>query len=141
MKIKKQYLEKAVQPKFQIDDLATVSAGYVSGMRNTAVRILAIHDTRAYTVSYMPTNGEQLVVNYKWIVQEEIVDSGKEKLKEGKMVLLNADHSIGMEGAKSVIEASLSTTAYKVEYLTTSSERIKHQGWLIEDDLIELVKE
>ncbi|MFD2307059.1 DUF1541 domain-containing protein [Enterococcus termitis] len=130
-------LKKAQQPKFQIDEQVTVTTGYSPGTQAMTGKIAGSYDTRAYTVTYQPTNGQPLVVNYKWIIQEEIVDSPKEKLTNGKMVLLNADHQIGMEGAKAVIESSISTTVYKIEYPELANETGTHQVWMIEEDLMQ----
>ncbi|MFD1900851.1 DUF1541 domain-containing protein [Enterococcus termitis] len=114
-----------------------MTTGYSPGTQAMTGKIAGSYDTRAYTVTYQPTNGQPLVVNYKWIIQEEIVDSPKEKLTNGKMVLLNADHQIGMEGAKAVIESSISTTVYKIEYPELANETGTHQVWMIEEDLMQ----
>ncbi|MEI5990698.1 hypothetical protein A5881_002203 [Enterococcus termitis] len=130
-------LKKAVHPRFQINEHVTLSTGYSAGMQGMTGKITGSYDTRAYTVTYQPTNGQPLVVNYKWIVQEEIVNSPKEKLTNGKMILLKADHQVGMEGAKAVIESSIDTTVYKIEYPEIRNERVAHQVWVIEEDLMQ----
>ncbi|WP_375179307.1 YdhK family protein [Enterococcus rotai] len=130
-------MKKTSQPRFQLNDIVTLSAGYMPGMQGTKGTVTAAYDTQAYTVTYQPTNGERLVVNYKWITQEEIVDSENEPLSDGKMVLLDAAHQVGMEGARAVIESSVETTVYVVEPISASDQVLDQQVWLIEEDLMQ----
>lgn len=105
-------------------------------MNGATATIVGAYTTTAYTVSYTPTTGEEKVNNHKWVIHEEIKDTGSEPYSPGTEVILTADHMKGMDGAKATIDSVEPTTVYMVDYTpTTGGEPVKNHKWVTESEL------
>ncbi|MNZ94497.1 hypothetical protein D3C78_1136080 [compost metagenome] len=108
----------------------------MAGMRGAVATIVGAYRTFVYSVSYDPTTGGERVKNHKWIIQQEIDNSGKKPFAVGDEVMLQADHMEGMYGAKATIDSVEETTVYMVDYTpTTGGERVVNHKWVIESEL------
>lgn len=108
----------------------------MGGMKGAEATIIAAYDTTVYTVSYIPTNGGEPVINHKWIIQEELEGIGEEPLEIGTEVKINADHMEGMKGSTATIDSVKETTVYMVDYISTTGEKVTNHKWLTESELV-----
>ena len=123
-------------PTFKVGDQAVIKANHMEGMNGAKATIVGAYDTTAYEVTYTPTTGGPPVKNHKWVIHEEIKDTGSEPLKPGTDVTLEADHMKGMNGAKGTIDSADKTTVYMVDYIpTTGGEKVKSHKWVTESEL------
>lgn len=133
-------IQPAENPTYAIGDQVILRDGHMSGMEGAEATIVGAFDTIAYEVTYNPINGADPVENHRWVVQEEIQDSGEEALEVGTEVILEAHHMMGMYSATAIIEAVEETTVYMVDYQPTDSETIiRNHKWFTEAEL-ELVE-
>ncbi|OUS77921.1 hypothetical protein B1748_03885 [Paenibacillus sp. MY03] len=129
-------MQKAANPTFPEGSEAVITDAHMDGMKDAAAMIAGAYDTTVYTVSYTPANGGDRVTDHKWVVHEEIKDAGKEPLKPGDEVVLEADHMTGMEGAEATIDSAEQTTVYMIDFTsTTTGEEVKNHKWVTEDEL------
>ncbi|QBP40212.1 YdhK family protein [Paenisporosarcina antarctica] len=129
-------LKEEENPTFEVGSQAIIEADHMEGMTGAEATIVLAVDTAAYAVSYTPTTGGEKVTNHKWVVHEELEDSGDEPLKAGTKVILNADHMEGMDGAKAEIDSAEQTTVYMINYTsTTSGEEVTNHKWVTESEL------
>lgn len=129
-------LKKAENPTFKVGSQAIVKADHMEGMKGAEATIVGAYDTTAYVVSYQPTTGGEMVKNHKWVIQEEIKNSGAETLTPGAEVTIEADHMKGMKGAAGTIDSAEKTTVYMIDYTpTTGGERVKNHKWVTESEL------
>jgi hypothetical protein len=129
-------LKEAKDPAFPVDSKAIIKANHMKGMNGAEATIVGAYDTTVYTVSYTPTTGGKKVTDHKWVIHEELKDSGNQPLKEGTEVTLNADHMKGMKGAKATIDSAEQTTVYMVDYTpTTGGEKVTNHKWVTESEL------
>ncbi|MED1864618.1 YdhK family protein [Fictibacillus nanhaiensis] len=129
-------LKKAETPTFKVGDKAVINADHMKGMNGAEATIAGAYDTTVYTVSYTPTTGGKKVNDHKWVIHEEIKNSGDKPLIPGTEVVLETDHMKGMKGAKATIDSAEQTTVYMVDYTpTTGGERIKNHKWVTESEL------
>lgn len=129
-------LKVAENPTYEVGSHAILETDHMEGMKGAEATIVGAYDTTAYVVSYTPTTGGERVENHKWVVQEEIENSGEEHLEPGSEVVLKADHMKGMDGATAVIESAQDTTVYMVDYTpTTGGEEVKNHKWVTESEL------
>lgn len=123
-------------PTFEVGSQAIIEGGHMEGMKGAEATIVLAVDTTAYAVSYTPTTGGEKVTNHKWVVHEEVEDSGDEPFEAGTEVILNADHMEGMDGAKAEIDSAEQTTVYMINYTsTTSGEEVTNHKWVTESEL------
>ncbi|WP_017379100.1 YdhK family protein [Paenisporosarcina sp. TG-14] len=123
-------------PTFEVGSQAIIEADHMEGMKGAEATIVLAVDTTAYTVSYTPTTGGEKVTNHKWVIHEEVEDSGDEPLEAGTEVILNADHMDGMDGTKADIDSAEQTTVYMIDYTsTTSGEEVTNHKWVTESEL------
>ncbi|WP_445491674.1 YdhK family protein [Niallia sp. 03133] len=129
-------LMEAANAKYMEGSHVKIKANHMKGMNGAEATVLSAYDTTAYVVSYMPTTGGDKVENHKWVIQEEINDSGKDELAPGTKVTLEADHMPGMKGAKATIEKAEKATVYMVDYTpTTGGKKVTNHKWLTENEL------
>ncbi|MEK5187004.1 YdhK family protein [Solibacillus isronensis] len=129
-------LKKAENPKYPVGNTAIIQADHMGGMKGAEATIIAAYDTTVYTVSYIPTNGGEPVINHKWIIQEELEGIGEEPLEIGTEVKINADHMEGMKGSTATIDSVKETTVYMVDYISTTGEKVTNHKWLTESELV-----
>lgn len=129
-------LKKAGNPKYPVGNTAIIQADHMRGMKGAEAIIIAAYDTTVYTVSYIPTNGGEPVINHKWIIQEELEGIGEKPLKVGTEVKINADHMEGMKGSTATIDSAKETTVYMVDYISTTGEKVTNHKWLTESELV-----
>ncbi|MDR6121648.1 hypothetical protein QFZ87_001245 [Bacillus sp. SLBN-46] len=129
-------LKEAENPTFKVGSQAIINADHMEGMKGAEATIVGAYDTTAYVVSYKPTTGGEMVKNHKWVIQEEIKNGGKETLKPGTEVTIEADHMKGMMGATGSIDSAEKTTVYMIDYTpTTGGEMVKNHKWVTESEL------
>ena len=129
-------LKEAQMPTYNVGDTAKILTDHMEGMEGATATIVGAFDTIAYEVSYDPTNGEPREENHKWVIHEEIKDSGTEPLKAGDEVVIEASHMEGMEGATATIEDAKETTVYMIDYEpTTGGEKVKNHKWVTDSEL------
>lgn len=134
-------LMEAENPTYKVGDSVIMQAGHMEGMEGAEATVVGAFDTIVYEVSYEPTNGDPIVENHQWVIQEEIMDAGTDPFGVGSEVVLEAEHTEGMSGATATIDASETTTVYMVDYIdTVTGETIKNHKWVTEMEL-EPVKE
>lgn len=129
-------IQEAENPAYTVGEEVTIQTDHMAGMNGAQGKVVGAFDTIAYEVSYTPTNGSDPVMNHKWVVQEEIADSGDEILEPGTEVTLEAFHMQGMEGAEATIESASDTIVYMVDYQPTSGgDVVRNHKWVTEDEL------
>lgn len=129
-------LMEAENPAYKVGDSVIMQAGHMEGMEGAKTTIVGAFDTVVYEVSYDPTNGDPRVENHQWVIQEEIMDAGTEPFTVGSEVMLEAEHTEGMNGATATIDAAETTTVYMVDYIdTVTGETIKNHKWVTEMEL------
>ncbi|WP_445326887.1 YdhK family protein [Solibacillus sp. FSL W7-1464] len=126
---------KAENPTFPVGNTAIIQADHMGGMKGAEATIIGAYDTTVYTVSYTPTNGEEPVINHKWVIQEELEGVGKEPIEVGTEVKIIADHMEGMKGATAIIDSVEKTTVYMVDYISTTGEKVTNHKWVTEREL------
>jgi hypothetical protein len=105
-------------------------------MYGAKATIVGAYDTTAYVVTYTPTTGGPIVKNHKWVIHEEIKNTGPKTLEPGTEVILEANHMEGMMGAKGTINSAVHTTVYMIDYFpTTGGPVVKNHKWVIESEL------
>ena len=129
-------LAVAENPTYKVGSKAILQTDHMEGMKGAEATIVGAYDTTAYAVSYTPTTGGEKVKNHKWVIQEEIKGAGKEPLKPGTEVTLEADHMEGMKGATAEIDSAEPTTVYMIDYTpTTGGEKVTNHKWVKESEL------
>ena len=129
-------LKRAENPTYPESSKAFIETGHMKGMKGAEATISGAFETTSYVVSYMPTNGGELVENHKWVIHEELDQPDNAPLAPGTEVTLNASHMKGMEGANATIESANQTTVYMIDYMpTTGGEEVTNHKWVTEDEL------
>ncbi|MNH41363.1 hypothetical protein D3C79_1028510 [compost metagenome] len=89
-----------------------------------------------YAVSYTPTTGGDRVTHHKWVIQQDLKNSGDQLYAPGTEVVLNADHMPGMKGATATIDTGEQTTVYMIDYTpTTGGEPVRNHKWVTGEEL------
>lgn len=126
----------AAKPTFPIGSNVIINSAHATGMKGAKATVVGAFDTVAYSVSYTPTTGGAKVTDYKWLVNEELVDKNDVAFAVGDKVVTSASHQPGMKDAEVTIETIRPTTAYAVDYVDTdNSKKINNYRWLIEEEL------
>lgn len=126
----------ADKPTFAIGSQVIINSAHTKGMKDAKATVVGAFDTVAYSVSYISTAGNQQVTDYKWLVNEELVDENDVAFAVGDKVVTSAAHDPGMKNAEVTIETVRPTTVYVVDYVDTeNSKKINNYRWLIEDEL------
>lgn len=129
-------IKNAENPKYAVEEDVMIQTDHMEGMNGAHGKVVGAYDTVAYEVTYIPTNGGEKVENHKWVVQEEIADSGDGVLEPGTEVTLEAFHMEGMKGAEATIDSAKDSIVYMVDYQPTSGEEVvQNHKWVIEDEL------
>ncbi|WP_456300068.1 YdhK family protein [Salimicrobium humidisoli] len=129
-------LEEAEDPTYEVGSQAIIEANHMPGMYGAEATIAGAFDTVAYSVTYNPTTGGDPVENHKWVIHEELEDSGEAPLEPGTEVTLDAEHMKGMDGATAEIESAVETTVYMIDFTTTTGgDPVENHKWVIEREL------
>lgn len=128
-------LKEEENPTYKVGSKAIIQEGHMEGMKGAEATIVGAYHTIAYTVSYTPTNGGEIVENHKWVIHEEIENPNKAKLDPGTEVVINAEHMTGMDGAKAIIDSAEETTVYMIDFTSTKGEEVKNHKWVTEGEL------
>ena len=129
-------LKVAEHPSYKVGSQAIINTDHMKGMDGAEATIMGAYDTTAYAVSYIPTTGEEKVINHKWVIKEELENAGDETLEKGTKVTIEADHMEGMEGAKAEIDSAEQTTVYMIDYTPpTGGEKVTNHKWVTESEL------
>ena len=129
-------LKVAEDSTFKVGDKAILRDGHMEGMIGAEATIVGAYDTTAYSISYTPTNGKERVENHKWVVHEEIKDSGEKPLRPGTKAVTTASHMEGMKGTTVTIESAKPGTVYMINYKPTNGgEAVTNHKWVTEDEL------
>lgn len=129
-------LKTVKNPTYKVGSKAIIESDHMEGMKGAEATIVGAYDTTVYTISYTPTTGGKRVENHKWVIHEELQDSGKAPLAPGTKVKVNADHMEGMKGATAEIDSAEQTTVYMVDYTpTTGGAEVKNHKWVTENEL------
>ncbi|MFP3471840.1 YdhK family protein, partial [Micrococcus sp. SIMBA_144] len=65
-------LKRAENPTYPKSSKAIIETDHMKGMKGAEATISGAFETTSYVVSYMPTNGGELVENHKWVIHEEL---------------------------------------------------------------------
>jgi hypothetical protein len=131
-------LKEAKNPTFEVGSKAILETDHMPGMQGAEATIVGAFDTTVYSVSYTPTTGGEEVKDHKWVIHEEIKDSGDEPIEPGTKVVIDAEHMEGMDGATAEINSAEQTTVYMVDYTSTESgEKVTNHKWVTESELSE----
>lgn len=129
-------LEEAENPTYEVGSQAVIEADHMEGMSGAEATIVGAFDTTAYAVSFTPTTGGETVENHKWVIHEELEDTGEKTLEPGAEAVIEADHMKGMDGATAEIDSAEETTVYMVDFTpTTGGEEVVNHKWLTESEL------
>lgn len=128
-------LQKAENPTLEVGDTATIEANHMEGMEGATATIVGAYDTTAYAVTFQPTDGGDLVENHKWIIHEELNNTGEKSLQPGDTAVLDVSHMEGMDGATATIDTAKATTVYMIDFTTTDGEEVTNHKWLTESEL------
>ncbi|MFV0461456.1 MAG: YdhK family protein [Actinomycetales bacterium] len=124
----------ATNPTYPIGTTVTVNADHSDGMMGSTATVVGAYDTYTYAVDYTPTTGGDPVTDHRWVVQQEILDAGDERLADGTQVTLAADHMDGMDGATATIVSSTDETVYVIDYEADGMMMTNHK-WVVESEL------
>ncbi|MFZ2239829.1 MAG: YdhK family protein [Gordonia amarae] len=127
-------IQGATNPKYAMGTMVTLSADHMPGMKGVKATITGAFHTFTYSVSYTPTTGGARVTDHRWVVQEELKDSGDKRLADGTEVTLLADHMKGMKGAKATIDSSTDETVYMVDFEAGGMMMTNHK-WVVESEI------
>ncbi len=129
-------LKVAENPAYKIGSKVILRDGHMDGMIGAEATIIGAYNTTAYSVSYTPATGGERVDNHKWIIHEELKDSGKEPLEPGTEAVTTASHMEGLKDTTVVIESAKPTIVYMIDYKpTTGGEEVTNHKWVTEDEL------
>src|SRR5699024_2720261 len=129
-------LKEAENPTYPVGSKAIIQTDHMEGMQGAEATIVGAYDTTAFTVSYTPTNGGEKIKNHKWVIKEEVAQSGKGPLEVGSEVTIQADHMNGMDGATAVIDSADNTTVYMIDYTPTNGgEKVTNHKWVTDSEL------
>lgn len=129
-------LAVADNPTYPVGSQALMHAKHMPGMEGATATITGAFETTVYSVTYTPTDGGEPVENHKWVIHEEIEDSGEDLVEPGEEAVLNADHMQGMDGAAAAIDSAEQTTVYMVNFKDTETgEEVENHKWVTEAEL------
>ncbi|RDU38140.1 hypothetical protein DRW41_00795 [Neobacillus piezotolerans] len=129
-------LKVAENPTYPVNSKAVILTDHMEGMYGAVAKIEGAYTTTVYSVTYYPTTGGEPVEGHKWVIHEEIENAGEEPYKPGDVVVLDADHHEGMDGATAIIDSAVETTVYMVSYNDTeTNKRVKNHKWVVESEL------
>lgn len=127
-------IAEAANPKYPVGTEVTLTADHMPGMDGANATISGAYDTIAYAIDYTPTTGGAPVLDHKWVVQEELQDAGTQRLADGTVKQVLADHMQGMEGAEATIASSTDETVYMVD-IDGPGMQMKRHKWVVESEI------
>lgn len=127
-------IAEAANPKYPVGTEVTLTADHMPGMDGANATISGAYDTIAYAIDYTPTTGGAPVLDHKWVVQEELQDAGTQRLADGTVKQVLADHMQGMEGAEATIASSTDETVYMVD-IDDPGMQMKRHKWVVESEI------
>ncbi|WP_246815866.1 YdhK family protein [Corynebacterium sp. HMSC28B08] len=127
-------MKEATDPQFHVGQAVTLKAEHMSDMNGAKATIVGAYKTHTYAVNYTPVGGGDRVMGHKWVVQEELADSGSDRLPNGAAVTITADHMDGMKGAKGTVASSTDETVYVVDYEANGKKMTNHK-WVVESEI------
>lgn len=127
-------IAEAANPKYPVGTEVTLTADHMPGMDGANATISGAYDTIAYAIDYTPTTGGAPVLDHKWVVQEELQDAGTQRLADGTVKQVLADHMQGMEGAEATIASSTDETVYMVD-IDDPDMQMKRHKWVVESEI------
>lgn len=127
-------IAEAANPKYPVGTEVTLTADHMPGMDGANATISGAYDTIAYAIDYTPTTGGAPVLDHKWVVQEELQDAGTQRLADGTVKQVLADHMQGMEGAEATIASSTAETVYMVD-IDDPDMQMKRHKWVVESEI------
>lgn len=129
-------LEEAQNPTYPVGSQAIITADHMDGMNGAEATIVGAYSTTVYSVTYTPTTGGEKVEDHKWVIHQELGNSGDTPYNVGDEVVLNADHMEGMDGATATVDTAEQTTIYMVDYKDTKTgEEVTNHQWVTESEL------
>ncbi|AJD90340.1 hypothetical protein JMA_10230 [Jeotgalibacillus malaysiensis] len=131
-------LETAEDPAFAEGDTVTINASHFGGMEGAEGTIVGAYTSNAYSISYEPSDGGDMVEDYQWIIDEETRAGALETpYAEGDEVEITTDRVEGMFGVMVEIQSvQEDATIYMVDFsLTDSEDTVLNYKWLAEDEL------
>ena len=127
-------ITQAEDPTYPVGAKVILAADHMPGMDGAEATISGAFDTTTYSVSYIPTDGGDPVIDHRWVVHEELVDPGQAPLPDGAEVILDAEHMSGMQGAEATIDYSTDETVYMVD-LTVDGTTMTNHKWVTESEI------
>lgn len=128
-------IEEAENPTYPVGTEVILTADHMPGMDGAPATISGAYDTTTYSVTYMPTDGGEQVVDHKWVVAEELEgDVDKHALKKGDTAVMTAEHMGGMNGAEATIESATNETVYMVD-IDSPEMTMKRHKWVVESEI------
>lgn len=124
----------AQNPTYPVGTEVKLTADHMHGMKGATATIVGAYQTNTYAVNYTPTTGEPEVRDHRWVVQEELETTSKDRLADGTPVTLRADHMEGMNGAKATIAHSTTETVYVVDYEANGTTMTNHK-WVVDSEM------
>ncbi|MBM7578057.1 YdhK family protein [Jeotgalibacillus terrae] len=131
-------LEMAEDPAFAEGDTVTINASHFPGMEGAEGTVVGAYQTNAYSISYEPSDGGDMVEDYHWVIDEETFSSSLQApYEEGAEVEITAQRVDGMYGVMAEIHSvQEDATVYMVDFsLTDREETVLNYKWLAEDEL------
>ncbi|MGJ0184259.1 YdhK family protein [Corynebacterium glyciniphilum] len=125
---------EATDPEYPVGTEVTLTTDHMEGMDGAPATVVGAYDTYTYAIDYTPTTGGQPVTDHRWVVQEELEDSGDDRLADGTEVTVDADHMEGMDGATATIASSTDETVYVVDYDADGMTMTNHK-WVVESEM------
>ncbi|RYI28449.1 DUF1541 domain-containing protein [Bacillus infantis] len=131
-----QSMKEAENPKYKVGSKVIIEEGHMPGMQGAEATVAAVYDTTVYTVSYDPVTGGDRIENHKWVVHEELQDSGEEPFEPGSEAIIEAEHMEGMKGAAAIIDTAEQKTVYVINFTPKDGgAEVKNHLWVTEEEL------
>lgn len=75
-------IANAQEEVYQVDDEILVNAHHMEGMEGVTATITDVNTTTVYLVDYVDTVTGELVINHKWVTEDELAELGAETEEE-----------------------------------------------------------
>ena len=127
-------MAQSTDPTYPVGTEVTLTADHMEGMNGATATIVGAYNTYTYAINYPPTDGNDPVLDHKWVVQEELKDVGGDRLDDGTEVTVTANHMQGMGGTTATIASSTDETVYVVDYEADGMTMTNHK-WVVESEI------
>lgn len=124
-------------PLYPVGSEVLVKAEHMPGMKGVKAKVVGAYKTYTYSVDYQPVNGDEEVLDHKWVVHEELEEPGESRLEDGAQIKIRTNHMDGMEGAKGVVAYSTEETVYMIDFVADGLSITNHK-WVVESELEKL---